>query len=81
MADEKPEDDKTSEPVRLRPRRPCPICKKPSQHKYHPFCSQRCADIDLGRWLGERYAIPAVEPPDFEEAGEQRTGRPPGEED
>jgi len=59
-------DNKETAPVRLRPRRPCPICKRPSQHKYHPFCSARCAEIDLGRWLGGKYAIPAVEPPDFE---------------
>ncbi len=69
---EKPENNgaptKTA-PVRLRPRRPCPICQRPSQQKYHPFCSARCADIDLGRWLGGKYAIPAVEPPDFEQGG------------
>ena len=52
------------EPVRLRPRRPCPICGKPSQQKYHPFCSERCANVDLNRWLGGRYAIPAQEEPD-----------------
>lgn len=48
-------------PVRLRPRRPCPHCGKPSQQKYHPFCSARCADVDLNRWLGGHYAIPAQE--------------------
>jgi endogenous inhibitor of DNA gyrase (YacG/DUF329 family) len=47
----------TSDPVRLRPRRLCPICGRPSQQKFHPFCSVRCAQIDLGRWLGGRYAI------------------------
>jgi len=57
MSPEKP-------PVRLRPRRPCPLCGKPSLQKYHPFCSARCADIDLSRWLGGRYAIPAEEEPD-----------------
>ncbi|QIG52143.1 DNA gyrase inhibitor YacG [Nordella sp. HKS 07] len=51
-------------PVRLRPRHPCPICGKPSQQKYHPFCSARCADVDLNRWFGGRYAIPAEEEPD-----------------
>ncbi len=51
-------------PVRLRPKRPCPVCGKPSQQKYHPFCSARCADIDLHRWLGGNYAIPAEEEPD-----------------
>ena len=49
------------ETIRLRPRRPCPICGKPSHQRYHPFCSGRCADIDLNRWLGGRYAIPAEE--------------------
>lgn len=43
---------------------PCPICRKPAVEKYRPFCSRRCADLDLGRWLNEGYAIPAVEPPD-----------------
>jgi uncharacterized protein len=44
--------------VHLRPRRPCPICKKPSVQKFHPFCSNRCAQIDLNRWFGGNYAIP-----------------------
>ncbi len=45
----------------LRPPRPCPICGKTSVRAYHPFCSKRCADIDLNRWLSGRYAIPVVE--------------------
>ncbi|MEO1694407.1 MAG: DNA gyrase inhibitor YacG [Pseudomonadota bacterium] len=36
----------------------CPICDKPINPAYRPFCSKRCADIDLGRWLGERYVVP-----------------------
>ncbi len=52
------------EPVRLRPRRPCPICGKPSQQKFHPFCSARCANVDLNRWFGGHYTIPAEEGPD-----------------
>jgi uncharacterized protein len=48
-------------PVRLRP---CPICQKLSQQKFHPFCSGRCAQIDLGKWLGEGYRIPVKETPD-----------------
>jgi endogenous inhibitor of DNA gyrase (YacG/DUF329 family) len=39
----------------------CPICKKSSDEKYRPFCSKRCADVDLGKWLGESYAIEAIE--------------------
>lgn len=42
----------------------CPICGKPVKLETRPFCSKRCADIDLGRWLGESYRIPAEEPPD-----------------
>lgn len=60
-----------AEPVRLRPKRPCPICTKPSQQKFHPFCSARCAQVDLNRWLGGHYAIPAEdEEPGREESGE-----------
>ena len=35
----------------------CPICRQPSEPGDRPFCSRRCADIDLGRWLGGGYAI------------------------
>jgi endogenous inhibitor of DNA gyrase (YacG/DUF329 family) len=38
---------------------PCPICAKDPDPKYRPFCSRRCADIDLGRWLTESYVVPA----------------------
>ncbi len=41
----------------------CPICSKAATPDYAPFCSKRCADVDLGRWLGGGYAIPAEEPP------------------
>ena len=37
----------------------CPICAKAADAKYRPFCSKRCADIDLGRWLTESYRVPA----------------------
>lgn len=40
---------------------PCPICAKPSVAEYRPFCSKRCADVDLQRWFKGSYAIPAVE--------------------
>ncbi|MCF4165573.1 DNA gyrase inhibitor YacG [Zavarzinia compransoris] len=41
--------------------RPCPICGRPSMERHRPFCSPRCADVDLSRWLGGHYAIPAAE--------------------
>ena len=39
--------------------RPCPICGRPSSPSERPFCSRRCADVDLHRWLGGVYAVPA----------------------
>lgn len=60
----------------------CPICGKEAEAKYRPFCSRRCADVDLGRWLKGSYAIPAetVEeddlPRDPDRAGDDAHGRP-----
>ena len=42
----------------------CPICTRPSDDHYRPFCSRRCADIDLSRWLNGAYAIPDDEDED-----------------
>lgn len=39
----------------------CPECGKPTLEIYKPFCSKRCADIDLHRWMKGQYAIPVVE--------------------
>lgn len=39
----------------------CPVCKKPTDEDYRPFCSRRCADIDLGHWFNEDYRIPSDE--------------------
>ena len=39
----------------------CPICQKDTVKAFRPFCSKRCADIDLGKWLNEDYAVPARE--------------------
>jgi endogenous inhibitor of DNA gyrase (YacG/DUF329 family) len=49
--------------------RKCPICGKPAEQNYSPFCSKRCADIDLNRWLSGVYAIPVKE--DEDEDGER----------
>ncbi len=61
--------------------RPCPLCGRPRDERWRPFCSKRCADIDLGRWLSGSYAIPAVEADDEEdlpdlplEGDDDRTG-------
>jgi endogenous inhibitor of DNA gyrase (YacG/DUF329 family) len=55
----------------------CPICGKPPEPKYRPFCSARCADLDLARWFRGDYVIPGSvseeeETPDRE--GEERDG-------
>jgi endogenous inhibitor of DNA gyrase (YacG/DUF329 family) len=39
--------------------RKCPICGKPAVEAFKPFCSKRCADVDLNRWLTGSYVIPA----------------------
>jgi uncharacterized protein len=50
-------------------RPPCPICGKPPEPgagRLRPFCSTRCADVDLGRWLTGQYRVPGP-PPEFDE--------------
>ncbi|HTI82933.1 MAG TPA: DNA gyrase inhibitor YacG [Acetobacteraceae bacterium] len=44
--------------------RKCPICGKPAAQGVQPFCSQRCSDVDLGRWLTGVYRVPSVEDDD-----------------
>ena len=46
----------------------CPICRKDTAEKVRPFCSKRCADIDLGRWLSGQYSVPSDDPEDVEAA-------------
>ncbi|MGR3464059.1 DNA gyrase inhibitor YacG [Limimaricola sp.] len=46
----------------------CPICGKETVQSYRPFCSKRCADVDLARWLSGGYAVPSQDPDDAEEA-------------
>ena len=53
----------------------CPVCGKPADLKYRPFCSKRCADIDLGRWLKEGYRFETDESPADEETSGEGGGR------
>ena len=53
------------------PRR-CPICGKPATARHQPFCSARCANIDLARWLNGSYSIPTDEAPTDEPEGGER---------
>jgi endogenous inhibitor of DNA gyrase (YacG/DUF329 family) len=48
----------------------CPVCGKPRDAQFRPFCSKRCADVDLARWFRGDYAIPSDERP--EEDDEER---------
>ncbi len=50
---------------------PCPICRRAATARDRPFCSPRCAEIDLGRWFGEAYRIPTAEK---DEAEDDMTG-------
>jgi endogenous inhibitor of DNA gyrase (YacG/DUF329 family) len=52
-----------AEIVRLNPARKCPICGKPATQANYPFCSPRCQDIDLNRWLSDSYRVPTDEAP------------------
>ena len=45
----------------------CPICEKETVKQYHPFCSRRCADVDLGKWLTGAYAVPSQDEDEDEE--------------
>ena len=59
--------------------RKCPTCGRPAEPDHRPFCSRRCAEVDLQRWFAGRYVVPAVvddaakrfvavTPPSFDEA-------------
>jgi endogenous inhibitor of DNA gyrase (YacG/DUF329 family) len=52
----------------------CPICENPGAVQFRPFCSKRCADVDLGRWLKEGYRVATDETPD----GDEGEGAGPG---
>ncbi|MCV0370243.1 DNA gyrase inhibitor YacG [Filomicrobium sp.] len=43
---------------RVKGQRKCPICGSATEERWRPFCSRRCADVDLARWMSGRYAIP-----------------------
>ena len=59
-------------------KRRCPICGKEAAEKTRPFCSARCKDVDLNRWLSGGYVIPGA-PEDDDEA--ERPPRQSGEDD
>ncbi|MBA5778207.1 DNA gyrase inhibitor YacG [Stappia sp. F7233] len=69
MSDEAEKGEAGKTETAFRRARPCPVCSKLSAERFHPFCSKRCADVDLNRWLSGSYTVPVVEmePEDFDE--------------
>ena len=51
----------------------CAICGKPVDPKWRPFCSERCRQVDLNRWLSGTYRIPGAERPDSDEDGKNQS--------
>jgi endogenous inhibitor of DNA gyrase (YacG/DUF329 family) len=66
------ESDRKTSPARF-----CPICGKPVDEAFKPFCSKRCADIDLNRWLSGVYSVPVKE--DEDEDGKRPADSDEGE--
>jgi len=67
--------DGTHSRARPAKRPPCPICGRPNTVDYRPFCSKRCADVDLGRWLTGSYAVPGGPVDEDEDGISQNSGR------
>lgn len=49
------------------PKSVCPICRRPTAVDFRPFCSPRCKDEDMRRWLGGSYRIPTTQTPEGED--------------
>jgi endogenous inhibitor of DNA gyrase (YacG/DUF329 family) len=54
----------------------CPICRKPADAVLAPFCSKRCADVDLHRWFSGRYAVPVTEDEEEDERRDESDDTP-----
>ncbi|HEX2632179.1 MAG TPA: DNA gyrase inhibitor YacG [Bradyrhizobium sp.] len=67
MPSEPPKDAGPDQDPSKGPGKPCPICGKPATEASRPFCSERCRDVDLNRWLSNSYAIPGRREADEDE--------------
>ena len=56
-------------------RKACPICGKATEEKFKPFCSKRCADVDLHHWLSGSYAIPVTDDEEEDEPRDENSGK------
>ena len=54
--------------------KPCPICGKPAVEQLRPFCSRRCANVDLNRWLSGVYTVPVKDEEDEDGAPAAKSG-------
>lgn len=70
MTDEGKKSGSNVEPLRVT--RPCPECGQPSQRENYPFCSNRCRNVDLNRWLSGSYAIPVADDEAKADEGDDR---------
>jgi endogenous inhibitor of DNA gyrase (YacG/DUF329 family) len=68
-------DAKTSKETTKRGTAKCPICGKPADTVLRPFCSKRCADVDLHRWLFGVYVVAVTEDEEEDERREESDGR------
>lgn len=55
----------------------CPICARDTAAKWRPFCSKRCADLDLAKWLNGAYAVPSEELEDVDQPDVPAAPAPP----
>ena len=56
-------------PIPSKPDPPCPVCGRKAVVEFRPFCSRRCAAVDLGRWLTGGYSLPGPDADKEEETG------------
>ena len=68
--------DETGVPSAPPSRRSCPVCRRPADARFRPFCSKRCADVDLGRWLSEAYRILAENDTDDDTPADDESATP-----
>lgn len=55
----------------------CPVCRESAVEAYRPFCSKRCADIDLGKWFSGAYAVPGRDEDEGDGPGSSQGGDGP----
>ena len=74
------DDQASGDGISATPHGRCPICRRPGEAKYRPFCSKRYSDVDLARWLGGGYVV-AGGGADSDEDGEKAAHQPAEEPD